>query len=190
MLKIATHNSATGERGSWWSTPLTPFAKTQSKTIREQYESGCRLFDIRVKKIKTKWRMCHGWWFTKRTADSIFAEINSFDESCAVTITYEGKGKHNEEFLEYVKDIKSKYTNIRYGAVAVKYGKNSKGLKVQYETLIEAERGWIECGCISKFLALNGKRWQTYIPIPWLWKKIYFNKPQFSEDYYTYVDFL
>ena len=43
MNKIATHDSATGERGhgllSWL---VTPFAKTQSKTIAEQYAAGCR----------------------------------------------------------------------------------------------------------------------------------------------------
>ena len=43
MYKIATHNSATGEKGSgiisWFG---TPFAKTQSKTIAQQYEYGCR----------------------------------------------------------------------------------------------------------------------------------------------------
>ena len=79
MLKIGTHDSATGEKGVWWSLPLSPFAKTQKKTIREQYDAGCRLFDLRIKKVKKKWRMCHGWWFTKRTAESIFEELNSFE---------------------------------------------------------------------------------------------------------------
>jgi hypothetical protein len=47
---IATHNSATGEKPanilSWF---LIPFCRTQSKTIKEQYEAGCRLFDLRVR---------------------------------------------------------------------------------------------------------------------------------------------
>ena len=57
MKKIATHDSATGEKGkgilSWL---ITPFAKTQSKTIKEQYESGCRMFDLRVRKKFGEWR--------------------------------------------------------------------------------------------------------------------------------------
>ena len=49
-MKIATHDSATGERGQGFlSWLVTPFAKTQSKTIKEQYEAGCRMFDIRIK---------------------------------------------------------------------------------------------------------------------------------------------
>ena len=51
MLKIGTHDSATGEHGNWWSWLFYPFAKTQSKTIKEQYEAGCRLFDIRIRKV-------------------------------------------------------------------------------------------------------------------------------------------
>ena len=51
MNKIATHDSATGEKGrGFLSFLVTPFAKTQSKTIKEQYDAGCRSFDIRVKK--------------------------------------------------------------------------------------------------------------------------------------------
>ena len=41
MLKIATHDSATGESGrGLLSRLVTPFARTQGKTIREQYDAG------------------------------------------------------------------------------------------------------------------------------------------------------
>ena len=50
-VKIATLDSATGEKvRGFLSFLVTPFAKTQSKTIKEQYDTGCRSFDIRVKK--------------------------------------------------------------------------------------------------------------------------------------------
>ena len=53
MNKIATHDSATGEKGKGFlSFLVTPFAKTQSKTIKEQYDAGCRSFDIRVREDK------------------------------------------------------------------------------------------------------------------------------------------
>ena len=52
-MKIATHDSATGEKGKGLLSIIgTPFARTQSKTIKEQYDTGCRMFDIRVKLIK------------------------------------------------------------------------------------------------------------------------------------------
>ena len=38
-VKIATHDSATGEKGrGFLSFLVAPFAKTQSKTIKEQYD--------------------------------------------------------------------------------------------------------------------------------------------------------
>jgi hypothetical protein len=87
-IKIATHDSATGESGygifSWL---FTPFARTQSKTIKEQIEAGCRLFDIRIRKTKRGWICCHGTWETKKTLDEIF--INCL-----------------EYILEYLKDNK------------------------------------------------------------------------------------
>jgi len=40
-MKIATHDSATGEKGKGFlSFLVSPFAKTQSKSIQEQYDAG------------------------------------------------------------------------------------------------------------------------------------------------------
>ena len=93
-LLIATHNSATGEKpGSFWSWLLTPFARWQSKTIKQQYKAGCRMFDIRVKWVYDSWRCAHGAWYTKRSAASILNDINLFPEKCYVSVTYEGRLK-------------------------------------------------------------------------------------------------
>ena len=77
-VKIATHNSATGEKGrGFLSFLVTPFAKTQSKTIKEQYDTGCRSFDIRVRKDKDGvFRCAHGLWMSKRSATEILSEVN------------------------------------------------------------------------------------------------------------------
>ena len=57
MRKIATHDSATGEKSKGFLSWIgTPFARTQRKTLREQYEAGCRMFDIRVKLVDGEWR--------------------------------------------------------------------------------------------------------------------------------------
>ena len=120
MLKIATHNSATGERGNWWSWLFILFAKTQSKSIKKQYEAGCRVFDIRIRKVFGKWKCAHGPWVTSKTAEDIIKEINNFSDRCSIMITYEGGYKDNELFISYVRKLKSLYTHIGYGGVAVK----------------------------------------------------------------------
>ena len=69
MIKIATHDSATGERSKNLLHALGKvFAQTQTKTIKEQYEAGVRYFDIRVDKDLV---LCHGLW----KADKDFADL-------------------------------------------------------------------------------------------------------------------
>ncbi len=188
-LKIATHDSATGEKGkgilSWVG---TPFAKTQSKSIKEQYDAGCRMFDIRVKLIKGEWRCAHGLWKSKRLALDILKEINSFKNKCYVTLTYEGTNKRKDEFIEFVNQVRIECTNIKFGGIAIKYGEGSNLLKVSYDYIFSYPKGWPSS--VSKFLPLNGSTWHILLPIPWLWKKIYNNNPVFDTKTYTYVDFL
>lgn len=189
MKKIATHDSVTGERPLWYCWPLLPFARTQSKTLKQQYEAGCRQFDIRLKFHAGEWRGAHGWFFTERTALDIFAELNSYLEPVQVSITYEGRGgEHTEDFIKFVKELKSKFTDIIYGGIALKYGRGTKGIRVKYEYLQHSEPGYEPA--VQGFLPLNGSSWHTYIPIPWLWDRLYKRPHVFNEKIFTYVDFL
>lgn len=193
MLKIATHDSATGEKPrNLWSWLMIPFSRTQSKTIKQQYEAGCRLFDIRVRIDKSGlFRCAHGLFITSKFASEILNEIDNFKEQCYVLITYEGKFKRKKDedlFLDTAKFWRTYYTNILWGPVSVKYGKSSKGLVIKYDIILDADCKMPPTE--QAFLPLNGKTWQTYIPIPWLWKKIYFNTPKFNQDVYKFVDFL
>ena len=188
-LKIATHDSATGEKGKGLLSLIgTPFARTQSKTIKEQYEAGCRMFDIRLKLIKGEWRCAHGLWKSKRTALEILTEIDSFKDKCYVTLTYEGSGKKKEEFVKFIDELKSTLKHITWGGISIKYGEGSNLFKVKYDTISSYPKNWP--ACVSKFLPLNGSTWHILLPIPWLWKKIYYDKPEFNEKSFTYVDFL
>lgn len=186
MLKIATHNSATGEEGKdFLSWLITPFSKCQSKTIKEQYEAGCRMFDIRFKEVNNTFYCKHGLWTSKRALINILSEINSFKDSCYVSVTYEGKNEEydlNMVFTEW----RNLFKNIKFQYMAVKYGKSSNGVKVSYDFIARDYN--IECK--QGFLPLNGKSWHTYLPIPWLWKKLYYNKPKFNKETYLTVDFL
>ena len=192
MEKIATHHSATGEQGKGFlSFIVTPFAKTQSKTIKEQYEAGCRSFDIRVKKDKDGVYICaHGLWTSKRYASDILSEINSFPENCQVCVTYEGciDNQNDYEAYEYYCDwCKTSFKNITWVKFCIKYNKKST-VKVSYDVVIQGEKNY--SGGIHGFLPLDGSSWHTYIPIPWLWDRIYHRPHTFNEDKFTFVDFL
>lgn len=192
MNKIGTHDSATGEKPkNFFSWLIIPFARTQSKTIKEQYEAGCRGFDIRVKMYRGVWHCAHGLFLTKRTALDILAEIASFPDRCQVSITYEGKADDPEtllEFSEFAEYLRRRFAHIIWGSASIKYGDKAKGLKVAYDTIINAQ-GLYEGGA-QGFLPLDGRSWHTIFPIPWLWNKIYTTPHEFNESYYTYVDFL
>lgn len=176
MKKIGTHNSATGESGhgilSWLG---TPFSRCQGKTIKEQYEVGCRYFDIRVKNTKRGWICSHGLWESKRTLLSILEELNEYGD-CYTMITYEGEAPEN--FLEVVDTWVNMYQGITFTSINTK--------KPVWKCL----KTYNSVSVVSKFKNLDGSTWHTYLPIPWLWKKIYYNNPEFNEEYYTLVDFL
>ena len=182
MDKIATHDSATGEKCKGLLSYLVwIFSVTQGKTIKEQYDAGCRYFDLRVKLDKHNvWRCAHGLWTAKPTFMDILNEINSFGEPCYVDITYEIRltDEEKEKFLELVDSVNETYKNILICSVNLK--------KPTWTNV----RNYHSVPLRGEFVHLDGSSWHTYIPLPWLWKKIYYDEPKFNEDYYTMVDFL
>lgn len=95
-MKIATHNSATGEQGKGFlSWLVTPFSKCQRKTLIEQYDAGCRYFDIRVR-YHYGWVCAHGLWESKQDAWRLLANLDRHayqrGEKCYISLTYEGRG--------------------------------------------------------------------------------------------------
>lgn len=179
MLKIATHDSATGER-SWWPTWMfVPFSRTQSKSIKEQLDAGCRWFDIRVRKTFRGWICAHGLWESKKTADEILSEINAVGAYC--NITYEGCG--HDDYESKIDEWITKYPNIKFADICVKY---ADGFRWKIVKTVNEVPG----GAKDMFLKLNGTSWHTFLPIPWLWKKINGPYPIFNEEYYQFVDFL
>ena len=191
-VKIATHDSATGEKGKGFlSFLVSPFAKTQSKTIKEQYDAGCRSFDIRVREdVWGVYRCAHGLWMSKRNATEILSEINSFPEPCQACVTYEGcidDSAYYGLFEYYCEWCKNAFFNIIWGKFCIKYNKKST-VKVSYDVVIPEDKNY--SGGIQGFLPLDGRSWHTYIPIPWLWDRIYHRTHTFNSDKFTFVDFL
>lgn len=189
MLKIGTHDSATGERPqSWWMYLLMPFWKTQSKTIREQYDAGCRMFDIRVKKIGKAYYCAHGLFVTERTANSVFEEFDTLG-GCYVSVAWEGKMTTGDEkncFKSWYQRIRKKYKNVLWGPLATKYGNN--GLKVDWINLYHGDK--FEKN-VQGFYPLDGKNIWTYIfPVPYVINKFYRSKNKLNEEVFTFVDFL
>lgn len=179
MQKIATHNSATGNKSYSWTSLFTIFSKCQNKTLVEQYNVGVRYFDIRVKKTKRGWVCAHGLWESKKPTFDLLKELNDIinDDVCYITLMYEGTTTFEtmEELKKMVESTCPKLTIVYIGEKKPKWKqmKTYKNVKV-----------------VSKFKGLDFSTWHTYLPIPFLWKKIYFDNVEFNEEYFTMVDFI
>lgn len=190
-MKIATHNSITGEKPSFWSVLLNPFAKCQNKTLVEQYNQGCRMFDIRVIKKRNEYYGAHGWWRTKRPLKDYLWQLSVVTtERVYISITYEGVFKNYNSRLEcisYYDDLINTFSNLHFifGSLYAKHA----------ELGISSAWGVLKQGVVlpenkQAFIPLDGRSWHTYIPIPRLWNKLYSEPHEFNNDYYKYVDFL
>ena len=190
MMKIATHDSATGERGhgllSWIT---TPFARTQGKTIAQQYAAGCRSFDIRIRRRRggRMWVCAHGLWESRRLASDILSEINAFDEPCQVCLTYEGTARNVEDFRACAVLLRKVFPRITWGAACCKYDRRA-GARVDYVTVLAGQPGY--SGGVQGFLPLDGRSWHTLLPIPWLWDRLCKRPHRFNGERFTFVDFL
>lgn len=187
---IATHNSATGERpAGLFSWLIIPFARTQTKTLRQQYDAGCRMFDLRVKFHKGTLYLAHGLFRTEKTFHEVFYELRRTPEKIYFLVTYEGRLRTEEEKQKLLKILgyyHREESNILWGPVCVKYVDD--GIIPDCAIIQPSEVKWP--ANVQGFLPLDGHSWHTYLPIPWLWKKLYFNTPQFRNDIFTFVDFL
>ena len=177
MNKIATHNSATGEKGKGFlSLLVAPFSKCQSKTIKEQYEAGCRYFDIRYKWSANRfsWVCAHGLWESEKELYYVLKEINDFGD-CYVLMTCES----GEPLMDIGMDglIKT-FTKIKFTSFNVKHPE------------WEVVRSIHPMAHFNAYKILNWDTWHTLLPIPWLWKKFYHDKPHFDNKVFSFVDFL
>lgn len=198
-LKIATHDSATGERGyGLLSFLLTPFARTQSKNIRAQYHAGCTSFDIRLKKTRRGWVCAHGLWQSRRSAASILSELNDFARQellssssgrpIYVSLTLEGNESQKEAFTRFSAAARRQYRFLSFGASCIKYSGHHR-VRVSYETVQPQDPTYRGYGA-QGFTPLDATNLCFLLPIPWLWDRLRSRPHRFYTSSYTYVDFL
>lgn len=159
MKKIGTHNSGTGERpGNLLSWLGWPFARCQGKTLREQYDAGARMFDLRVKLYNHDWYLAHGAWHSRRTLLGALLEINDYPEVCRVILTYEGS-RHDAafaRFCEMTDGIEHAFSTLRFVYIAVKRPKWA------FVRVID-KRSYP----VQGFVPITG--WRRLLPVPWVW---------------------
>ena len=170
-MRLATHNSATGEHPLYLIGWLgLPFARCQAKTLAQQIEAGVRLFDIRVRWHCDNLQCAHGLLYFDKTLYQALHEINRArnmaderNEPCYVMVTYEGtmEDEDHDDFVEEVKSIFAYFPSLILTQVAVK-------LPTWY-VLYSKPRVWKQSAFVCDYPKLT--RWKALLPIPWLWKR-------------------
>jgi hypothetical protein len=79
------------------------------------------------------------------------------------------------------------FDNIIYGSICTKYA-TKVSTKVDYIKIQYADKEY--SGGIQGFVPLDGRSWHTYLPIPWLWDRLYKRPHKFNDKEFTFVDFL
>lgn len=188
MNKIATHNSATGERSkSLLHALFTLFARCQDKTIHDQYYYGVRYFDLRVDKDLV---LCHGLWKADKNLADIMTEIGRFEEEVYVTVTIERKysKKVIDDLCERIRKVINLRSRGKAKLVYIAQKKPDWSVKVAYRS-VKVVKNYLSVPTPYEYLTLAHKDWRRYIPIPWVLKKIT-PKVEFDENCFTMVDFI
>lgn len=176
MLRLGTHNSATGERSAgWFDRLLLPFARCQSKSILQQWLEGVRYFDIRYKWSDKKgcYVCAHGLWTSDRTLADILRDIDSLGK-CYVMLTCERGAPLPRTAIRHILD---NHVNICFTT----FNRKKPRWKCDYCNQPMKH--------INGYKVLDGSSWHTLIPIPRLWKRLH-QEPSPQEDIYTFYDFL
>lgn len=167
-----SHNSATGEKSANFLSKLVkPFAKCQSKTLKQQLEDDVQAFDFRVRYKNDKLIIVHGLWNSGLNINTILKKIVSHarfsNKEYYVRIIYTGEvyDENYHKFELWCKRVPNK-TLIKYNIVdkfGYKFYKNFNN----------------HCEHLYKDLSVNFKTFYWLIPIPWLWNKLI--KPNIEE---------
>lgn len=188
-MKIATHDSATGEKSRGLFSGATKcFAKTQNKTIKEQYEAGCRYFDLRVDKDLV---LCHGLWRAKKTLEDVVKEMRRYvTDEVYVAVTIERN--YSDKVIERLRDDILDCINLRGGGkVKLTYIARKKPdweyLKIYRD--VKVIPAYLSVPTPSQYLTGEIKDWRRYIPIPAYLKTIT-PEVECRDDAFVMVDFL
>lgn len=96
---LGSHNSLSYLPIKGWKKILKPWIKCQDKTIEEQYNSGVRYFDIRVRKKDNSWWYCHN--------DAIFVPVIEHKEILEFLI-------EKESYVRIILDVRKEPKNAAY----------------------------------------------------------------------------
>lgn len=171
---IGTHNSMTYlPLKKWYMYPFNFIAKCQSKTIEQQYESGIRLFDLRINfDKKGNLRFKHGLITYKGRVSDVLNYLNTRKEKVYVRLLLEVNNGEDcvmqeVQFIRACKYFEKAYKNITFFC-----GRAKCSWRQVYVFKFEEPN-------IKQYVGSMNKN-KLYAIWPWLYAKLY-NKKNLRE---------
>lgn len=191
MLKIATHNSGTGEKGlTFFHDLFSIFSKCQDKTILEQWNEGVRFFDLRISKSLY---LAHGLWRSKISLEEVLDTLNEVSKNDSVNPTHimiTIENNYDERIINrlvlYLRILKDKYTNLVFVSIN---RKRPIWKTIVFYNQIKCASDYVSVPWITEWKKITLKNWKRYIPIPRILNKYYTRNHKFNNGYYVMVDF-
>ncbi|MGN0144129.1 MAG: hypothetical protein ACI398_04050 [Clostridium sp.] len=107
IVIIGSHNSLSYLKPKhWYQWIFYPWARCQSKTLKEQYDSGVRYFDIRVRFDKNNNVVfCHNNTIFNLDRDTFCSMLNNLPIDCyfRFMLDYRSKPKYSNAYKTYFK---------------------------------------------------------------------------------------
>lgn len=123
-MKLISHNSWTFTTPKkWWMKVINFTAKCQSKTIKEQFDSGIRAFDLRIRFDKNKQlQVVHGYIVYDISNKELFKDLQYINDngSAVVRILHDVRNYNQyktspvEEFAKYCQYYETMFPNITF----------------------------------------------------------------------------
>lgn len=112
---IGTHDSMTYLPARWRVFELVSFLwRTQSKTLSEQECAGTRYFDIRVRRTRKGWQVCHGLVDLRMRFGSLEEVLDMFTPYLVRLILERGD---DELFISEVRALEERYRNLSFACL-------------------------------------------------------------------------
>lgn len=109
----------------WWQRWMKRWYCCQSKTLQEQYESGARYFDIRLKLINDEWHFVHNHIDFGIEDNKVYQWMDSLDDQAIVRFMLDVRKKPKNEkeyidkFLTHIKVLTDIHHNILVDSIIV-----------------------------------------------------------------------
>jgi hypothetical protein len=126
-MKLASHNSwSFNKPAKWYMKPFQFIAKCQSKNIKEQYNAGVRLFDLRVRFVKKHPYLYHGTMcFGRLNYDDLEYLDKLKDVTVRVMLEFNSEPKDIKDqismFRDFVINLTATFCSTKFVGGRVKY---------------------------------------------------------------------